>query len=343
MNNLNNMNKKKNWNQKFLTNMKYQSFKRKNYYIDTLDKNSKELYIIDYDTDKKEGFIPNTLYLYNKVKHLKNIEERIQKFNDYYIDNYIFDSTQTIDSKGWSVFDSLIHLRQNLSYSINISESSVSEADLLELENNLSVSDRKKIIKWCQKYGMPFLGDKSENTKADIRIDPFLYGFKNDIYTCISKDVCACRLSTFLIALNILFRTLYFYLVYLIDQRKVDTLKINIPHSYYENYNYNDIENYIKRAFYSISDKSIINLDTIFSENGLPKFENYAETIISLAMYQLAVIISTKKIYDISECKACEEIYIPTRKSREYCMSCDRHTKTKKEELANGKHNKKKK
>ena len=53
-----NPHKKKNWNEKYLSSMKYTSFERRNYYISTLD--GAETYIIGYNLDKKEGFIPNT-------------------------------------------------------------------------------------------------------------------------------------------------------------------------------------------------------------------------------------------------------------------------------------------
>jgi len=41
-------------------------------------------------------------------------------------------------------------------------------------------------------------------------------------------------------------------------------------------------------------------------------------------MYQLATITSSKKILDAKLCSLCGDIFIPTRKSRNYCKTCSR-------------------
>jgi len=325
---LENPNKKKNWNEKFLSNMKYQSFKRKQYCIELLDNKT---YILAYDHDKKEGFMPNPELIYNHAIKLNNdLEKDINKF---YTANYIYNSEKTI-YKGWSVFDSLISLRQNLDYSYNINENSVTEKQLIELETKLSKQEKKEIIKWCRKYGMPFLGDRAINDyEALIGIPPFEYGFKNDIYTCVKENACICRLGRFLLGLNILCKTLFFYLIYLYKTDNNANF-INIDFSKLEvldDYNISDIKSYVKKALISISDKAIINFDDIIYENKLPHFEPYAETLISLAMYQLAIIMSSKKIYTVKRCKyqECEHFFIPTRNTRKYCMNCSRQKKYK--------------
>lgn len=322
-----NLNRKKNWNEKFLLNMKYQSFKRKQYCINVI---GNKTYIFGYDANIHEGFMPNIELIYNQtIKSNNNLEKDIEQ---YYIANYLYDSEKTI-YKGWSVFDSLLDLRQNLHYSYKIDEYSINEKQLIELETNLSKQDRIKIIKWCRKYGMPFLGDKIASKYGIIGIIPFDYGFKNDIDTCIKENACICRLSTFLIGLNILYKTLFFYIIYLYKTNSnADFVNLDILELINLNdYDISDIKLYIKQALISISNKSIINLNDILNENQLPYFEPYAETLISLAMYQLSIIMSSKKIYDINTCnyEKCSHLFIPTRNSRKYCMNCSRQKKYK--------------
>ena len=155
-----NLNKKRNWSEINLTKLKYKSFKRRNYCIKTLNKNSSELYIIAYDYDIKERFMPSTNFLLNKVNSSsKSFETSI---NDFFLQNYLSNSENLI-YKGRSVFDSLISLRQKLHFSYEIDENDISEKTLCELEKNLSNSDKKIIINWLKIYGMPFLGNPTNN------------------------------------------------------------------------------------------------------------------------------------------------------------------------------------
>ena len=308
--------KKKNWNQNFLSNMKYQSFKKRNYEFITINE---ELYIIGYNEKKEESFLLD-LSKIKRTSKLKNepIEKTLKYFFESDIRNYEIDKIEN----GWSILDSLINLRQKLNYSYDINEDSLSRNELKNLENNLSNYEKKQILKWCEEYGMPFLGNEVSSNEVQLGSRIFKYGFKNDFYTClIENNSCLCRLGSFLIALNIIFKTFYYYLYY------VDNIFILENFEFHEyNLNLQDIKSYIRRSFVSISEKAIINVDDIIEENALPHFESCAETIISLAMYQLAVVSSSKKILDAKKCscKSCQHLFIPTRKSRFYCMNCSR-------------------
>lgn len=309
-----NPHKKKNWNEKYLSSMKYTSFERRNYYISTL--NGEETYIIGYNLDKKEGFTPNVDTIENRsIMKKENIKDSIKAVYKEEFINYKTD----IMFRGWSIFDSLISLRQKLNYPNNINEDFINNNDLIQLEKKLSEPEKKEILKWLKIYGMPFLGNKIEDKKAYIGIHPFHYGFKNDIEICIIKKACICRLGSFLIALNIVFNTFYYYLLYLDKNIEFEKLEFEI-----NNIDKDDLSSYIRRAFSSISDKAIINLDDIIQGKELPRFEGCAETLISLAMYQLATITSSKKILDTKLCSLCGDIFIPTRKSRNYCKTCSR-------------------
>lgn len=309
-----NPHKKKNWNEKYLSSMKYTSFERRNYYISTLD--GAETYIIGYNLDKKEGFIPNTNEIVKRsIMKNENIKDSIKAIYERDFMSYKTD----IMYKGWSVLDSLISLRQKLSYSYKIKEDSITNKELIQLEENLSKEEKKEILKWLKIYGMPFLGDKIENKEMRIGIPPFGYGFKNNVEICKNKNACICRLGSFLIALNIVFNTFYYYLLYLDKNIELEELEFNM-----NKINKEDLMSYIKQAFSSISDKAIINLDNIIEGKELPRFEGCTETIISLAIYQLAIITSSKKILDTKQCYFCGNIFIPTRKSKRYCKTCSR-------------------
>ena len=115
-------------------------------------------------------------------------------------------------------------------------------------------------------------------------------------------------------ALNIVFNAFFYYLQYLDKNIYLEELEFNM-----NNINKEDLMLYIKRAFSNISDKAIINLDNIIERKGLPRFEGCIETIISLD-----IITSSKKILDTKYCSFCKNIFIPTRKSRNYCRTCFR-------------------
>lgn len=311
-----NPHKKKNWNQKYLSSVKYISFKRRNYYISKLD--GAETYIIGYNYDKKEDFVPNANEIENRsIMKNEDIKDSIKAIYERDFMSYQTD----IMYNGWSVLDSLLSLRQKLDYSYNINEDSISNKELIELEEHLSNSNRKEIIKWLKIYGMPFLGDKVENNDMLIGIPPFRYGFKHDFKTCYAKKSCICRLGSFLVALNIIFNTFLFYVDYV---HEIDILEF--VELIGDKYDEVDRNSYIKKALSSISDKAIINLENIFKQNELPRFEGCMETLISLAMYQLAIVTSSNKIKTIKKCSfgECNHIFIPTRRTRNYCMDCSR-------------------
>ncbi len=173
---------------------------------------------------------------------------------------------------------------------------------------------------------MPFLGDKYVDNHMIIGVPPFIYGFKNDIETCYINKACVCRLGSFLISLNIIFHTFILLLSY------VDKLDI-LEELYFDKNNYNEADrsSYIRRALSSISDIAIINLDNVLQQKQLSRFEGCMETIISLAMYQLAVIASSYKIQTVKKCNFndCENIFIPTRRTKAYCIRCSRQKKYK--------------
>lgn len=312
--------KKKNWNEIHLLNIKYQSFKRNNYIIDSID-DSKKLYIIGYNSKRKEDFINIPTFSWDIKHSSKPVEDTIKSI---YYHNCISESEHTV-YKGWSIFDSLISLRQNLNYDF-FDEDNISNEKLILLENNLSNVDKKKIIKWVKRYGLPFIGDKFDNSNATMGLT-FNYGFKNDILTCTVNNRCICRLGTFLIGLNIIYRTFGYYLSYLLNTVNNDKfINLEITKSYPQ-YSYKDSLSYIRRSFNSISCRYISNWDNVIEQKEFPKFEFYAETLISLAMYQLSIIISSNRIYYVSECKLCNNLFIPTRSTRSYCMNCSRQKK----------------
>lgn len=320
---------KRNWNENNLTKIKYQSHKRRNYCIETLDNG---LYILAYNHSKEEGFMENVLMMYHKVKDSK--EEAKDALNNLLMKNYISDSENLI-YKGGSVFDSLISLRQKLDFPNDI-EYYVNQQTLCELEKSISEKDKRAIIKWLEIYGMPFLGDSiNEGIESDyIGNVPFCYGFTNDAITCMLEKACICRLGSFLIALNTIYTTMFLCLKYLYRIDKDSNINLDVFRQDKESdsdiikkiyaYDLIHIESYIKLAFSSISIKNVFNIDTILYKNKMPKPEAYAETLISLAMYQLLTIVSSRKIYSVNRCKYCNNVYVPTRENHKYCMDCSR-------------------
>lgn len=342
---------KRNWNENNLTKVKYQSQKRLNYYIIPLDK---ELYIWGYNSYKKEGFLPQPQYFNNVINDsTENLEETINKF---FKKLYISDSEKLIYKDG-SVFDNMISLRQKLDFPYDIDEP-LSNQVLCQLEKSISDKDKDTIIKWLKIYGMPFLGNPitTDVGNAYIGNPPFHHGFTNDITTCCIKNACICRLGSFLVALNTIYNTFFRYLIYLHRTDNVNIIDLNIlnqsqnknektiPMTLKErddfekeinSYDLDYIKSYIKSAFFSISIKNVFDIDTIFDNNKSPKSEPYAETLISLAMHQLMVISSSKKIYTANRCKQCNHLYIPTRRSNNYCVDCSRQAHWNQENLKN--------
>ena len=313
--------KKKNWNNKYLTSMKYQSFQRKHYNFSVINEKT---YIIGYNWYEEEGFMP--------MEHLKldentnSIEEISKTIKDFYTKHFINYKTDELH-KGLSILDSLISLRQKLNYTYYTNEYSVSSEELLCIERDLSNEDKKSILKWVETHGMPFLGEKVSNNNMTLGIPPFEYGFKNDFFTCFTEKSCICRLGSFLIALNILMKTFINYLVYAYRLGNLEELVFTDED--YDNYDKSEVTSYIRTSLSSISNKAIINLDEILDNNEIPRFEGCCETIISLAMYQLAIVASSKKINVAKMCSLCGNIFIPTRTTRCYCKTCSRQQKYK--------------
>ena len=338
--------KKRNWNENNLTKVKYKSQKRLNYCIATLNANSPELYILGYNHSKKEGFMPNTKYITNKIKN--SSEDRETLINTFFKENYISDSENLIYKDG-SVFDNLISLRQKLEYSYDTYEYSTNEV-LCKLEQEISDNDKKTIIKWLKIYGMPFLGNPNVDTvgKAFIGTIPFCYGFTNDIATCLIKDACICRLGSFLIALNTFYKAFYYYLIYLYKTDTDSRIDLEILNKTPQKMSFEEmtkleteidscdlsaIKSYIKSAFSSINIKNFFDINILFDNNKLPHPESYADTLISLAMYQLMIISSSEKIYSVNKCKTCNHLYIPTRRNNKYCVDCSRQKEWNKTNL----------
>lgn len=292
----------------------------------------------------------SNLHTYKQTETFKNFlnskttkEEQIQAFKEYEKKYFLIEK---VDKH--ILLSSLISLRQRLSYidiDINILSRYVNNSYLISLEEQLTKEDIKLIINWCKKYGLPFLGDPTEhfvNNTEQLGETYKYFGFENELLSCILDSKTYFRVGVFLVGLDILYKTL----VYAINingniKLNVDINTENLP---IIKADFEDLTHFINTFFKSVP----LHFSVNFSNAKHLKYDISTETTLSVALYHLALCItSPNPNLRAIRCENCNNIFLSSRANANYCIGCNRTTRyrqrKKKEEIENGKHNKKKK
>ncbi len=216
---------------------------------------------------------------------------------------------------------------------------------LYKVEEELDDEDIKKVIEWCQEFGLPFLGEWGFNkgTKKDYG----WFGFTNDIETCFKNNIIGFRIGTFLIGINIIYKTVHCAeALRKIRNGRITNKEIEIGQIGFEK---NDIIDEIL----STGVKSIENLEKI--EQNLEDYINktikaaqyhfqlgrksnkvmyvpqlYAETLLSASMYHVFLWCCSPEKNTLKRCKRCNCFFMTQNAQEKYCNNpCTRYNTSK--------------
>lgn len=174
----------------------------------------------------------------------------------------------------------------------------------------------KEVINWCKKYGMPFLGNniiEDLNSSLDIfnsvgylafSLDEFMEKlweiYHNYIGYCAKKDSLTFDLKKLRVGLN-----------------KNSNISISHIEDKFFNINLNNREKEIEKLLNSIN----IKYEFKYIKGKLtmiPKIEN----VISLAIYQLGLLMVSNDEMLAKHCKHCTSVFNATRNNQLYCPNC---------------------
>jgi len=183
---------------------------------------------------------------------------------------------------------------------------------------------RARVIKWCVKYGMPFIGFRNQQTVNFGYIKPmdrFDYFLRKVGYIFFNFDTFVYELlalyRAFALAANL-------YGVNVGEDRLYKKKSMEHEGSLYD---------YFEKEHYgwSLEDKELIMCSNIYSQcengleiiNGKPKLLLFFEDYIETAKYQLMLLILSPNRNGIKRCKCCTNLFACDRANREYCNYCN--------------------
>lgn len=277
----------------------YKNFKFKNYTFECID-NKK--YIVGNDSVKIikiENHIIDTLcdeiVKTDLLSDIIRLKQQLPKFNLPYYNNLV-------DEKNIDFVDEIIDKK-----SINL------------------------IIKFCNKHGMPFIGDSTFDNFlgiAQLGINEYKhFGFDNNHNTRMLLHKYAFRIGTFVIGISIIYNAFIFGLVFnnkeIINNSNGDVaLELDNICS-----QFNFVEKHKDEAskiFTTIINSMNIYLQPIISKNmKTHTYKIYGKTLLSCALYQLLQFITSNN-KEVKTCKQCHTIFIASRKDVKYCSGACR-------------------
>lgn len=287
---------------------------------------------------------PNDEYEYveiNEKKYIviKNENNLIETWDDY---------SNIEKTNDLNLTNSILKLKEEMPYSkfYEILDKGFIQDDtiLYKIENELNNDHIEKIIEWCKSYGLPFLGEWGfvKSNKKDYK----WFGFTNDMKTCFENNIYGFRIGTFLIGINIIYKTAHCadalrkIRTGKISSKEIETSNIRIEKintdgdKYYENtpnkqielYE-NCLEDYINKT--TKAAQYHFQLGTKSNKvMYVPKL--YAETLLSASMYILFLWCCSPYNYTLKRCGACNSFFVTQDPREVYCKNpCTRHTSSK--------------
>ena len=293
---------------------KYKKFLKNNeLYIETIDYENSNY----FNVNRKSFDLIIKSSNKDKEKLINNVVSR-QYFKKENLCDYLFVEKIVL------LRQSLEHIYTNMykwrEYSNNIK--------LQELEKKVTDNDIKKIIKFCKEYGLPFIGNPiidyiqgSNNISGEYR----WCGFKNDYISCIQDSKTYFRVGTFLIAIDMIYKTLL--------------RAIELKPEIFDNLNDFELLEENDDKSKGTEEKTTINIINSVL-NSAPiyyrikvesdktvKYITEAETLMSAAIYYLSLIIlSPSSKFRVIKCENCENWCLSNRKNSRRCSKCTRQT-----------------
>lgn len=233
-----------------------------------------------------------------------------------------------VEIEEWKLVNSLLKLNKELpksKYYEMIDKFYIQDNNIFQLiEDELNEKDIGKIIKWCQEYGLPFLGESGIETGKNKSYKWF--GFVNDFKTCIDNNICGFRIGCFLIGIYIIYKTA-------ICGNKLNEIKNGINQEINKKIDKEIIEEYIKKTtksaqlYYEIEEN-----DKYIMYN----MQLFAETLMGAAMYTLQLWICAPNDFILKRCNYCNCHFIAKDPREMYCGNpCNKSNVNKKKTRAN--------
>lgn len=243
--------------------------------------------------------INNKKFIVIKSNEGLNILNVLQRYN------------KKVEIEEWDLVNSLLKLIEELpksKYYEMIDKFYIQDNKIFQLiENELSNENIETIIKWCKKYGLPFLGESGIEIGKTKSYKWF--GFVNDFKTCIDNNMCGFRIGCFLIGIYIIYKTA-------ICGEKLNEIRIGINEDINRKINKKNIEEYIKKTtksaqlYYEIAEDSKYIMYDI---------QLFAETLMGAAMYTLQLWICAPNDLILKRCEACNCHFIVKDPREKYC------------------------
>lgn len=260
--------------------------------------------------------------------------------------------SDTIACNDFNLVNSIINLKEAMPHSEfykildkgNIQDDTI----LYKLEEQLNDEHIAKIIEWCKEYGLPFLGEWNfvKSSKKDYK----WFGFTNDMKTCFDSNILGFRIGTFLIGINIIYKTAYCadalrkIKTGRMTYNEIQTGIIKIKEINTDETSFDEIENVKdydeKLEPYKQSLEYYIHKTTKAAQyhfqlgtksNKIMYIpELYAETLLSASMYILFLWCCSPYKYTLKRCKTCNSFFITQKPNEKYCNNpCTRYTTSK--------------
>lgn len=276
----------------------YKNFKFKNYTFECID-NKKYIVGNTYFKKNKDGFddLYDELICNDLLSDIITLKQKLPDFNLPY-------STNLVDEKNIDFVDEIIDKK-----SIDL------------------------IIKFCNKHGMPFIGDSTfKNSLGIIQlgVNEYKYfGFDNDHNTRILLNKNAFRIGTFIIGINLIYEAfvlgLTFNNIEIINNSDGNTaLQLDNIYSQFKYINKEKNKEESKRIFSDIVNSMNVYLQPVISKNMKAQtYKIYGKTLLSCALYQLLQFITSNN-QKVKTCTQCHIIFIASRKDVRYCSGACR-------------------
>lgn len=273
---------------------------------------------INYKSYKFEKYIFECID--NKKYIVGNNSEKNIKIESHIIED-ICDETV-----GNDLLAEIIELRQRLPNFKLPYSNVVDEKNIEFVENLIDKKEINIIIKFCEKFGMPFIGDftfKNYLGVVQLGVNEYKYfGFENDYNTRKSLNKCAFRIGTFIIGIDFIYKA--FRLGLLLNKNEIiDNSNGDVAYSLdticfpieFLKQNTNNVS----KMFADIMDSMDIYLKPIISTKiKIQTYKIYGTTLLSCALYQLLQFITSNN-QNVKKCKMCHIDFIASRKDKEYC------------------------
>ena len=261
---------------------------------------------IDFDGNVKSN---PTCFTYEQIL-FKNYKHKIINGEDYLIGenayNYLNGKIVTeSDFTEKDLIMSKMKLKSILTPKVVCKDAEIL-ISLLELWNELFVLNfdvknsicRQHIIKWCKKYGLPFLG----GDKTDISSDEL-----NDRKFIKTDNGAGFSIAAFIKMLQSLYELFIFYLSY-------RDKKLLLP---YENFYIEDCRNILYGEFASLRPYLYFDFDSM-------RLTTQFYNLFHVALYELMIMatINGNLEKQLGICACCGRAYEKTRRNQIYCKNC---------------------